>query len=387
MTDYYDELKLSSSLGTTELYQELSKLESLWRRREVTNPEKAAKMIALIVEAQKKFKDEQSRRDYDLQLDQSKRKFKQLDPNAERLQSFMEWRNKAVSFYDEKQYDLAKAALEKAFSYMPIDYEDSLFFNQAALIYVDNNDCNAAMDYINKAIIIDGDTPDYYLTKGLVFNTLADGQYVNFSDKQTFREKSEKMFLKAYELAARKNISGVHANAAGALALYYNLINDEARAETFAQEAVQYGDPWGNGQKVLDNIKRAQQEQRRREDEAREKAEQEQRNREKMGDLKIIVKGSINPLACADGSYFQFTIDGTPCKKLTITGGESSTIITLPSGAHKVSVQVYGYNNHMCTEPPTWSTLGHDFYIKAKAKTIMVVKRPALWSQPKISFL
>ena len=287
MTDYYEELKLSSSLGTTELYQELNKLESLWRRREVINPEKAAKMIALIVEAQKKFKDEQSRRDYDLQLDQSKRKFKQLDPNAERLQSFMEWRNKAVLFYDEKQYDLAKAALEKAFSYMPIDYEDSLFFNQAALIYVDNNDCNAAMDYINKAIIIDSDTPDYYLTKGLVFNTLADGQYVNFSDKQTFREKSEKMFLKAYELAARKNISVVRANAAGALAIYYSFINDESRAETFAQEAVQYGDTWGNGQKVLDIIKsrkeareKAQQEQQRREEEVRMRQEEENRRAE-----------------------------------------------------------------------------------------------------------
>ncbi len=40
-------------------------------------------------------------------------------------------------------------------------------------------------------------------------------------------------------------------------ALYYSFINDEARAETFAQEAVQYGDIWGNGQKVLDDIKRA----------------------------------------------------------------------------------------------------------------------------------
>lgn len=45
MTDYYVELKLSSSLSTAELYHELSKLESLWRRREVNNPEKAAKMI------------------------------------------------------------------------------------------------------------------------------------------------------------------------------------------------------------------------------------------------------------------------------------------------------------------------------------------------------
>ncbi len=51
----------------------------------------------------------------------------------------MEWRNKAVSFYGDRQYDLAQSALEKALSYMPVDYEDSFFFNQAALIYVDNH--------------------------------------------------------------------------------------------------------------------------------------------------------------------------------------------------------------------------------------------------------
>lgn len=284
MTNYYEELKLSSSLDTAALYRELSKLESLWRRREVTNPEKAAKMIALIVEAQEKFKDEQSRRAYDLLLDQSKRKFEQADPNTERLRSFMEWRKKAVSFNDEKQYDLAKSALDRALSYMPADYEDSLFFNQAALIYVDNNDGNAAIDSINKAIVIDSDIPDYYLTKGLAFTTLSNGRYVNIGDKQTFREKGEEMFLKARELAVRKNLSVVRANAAGALAFYYNSINDEARAETFAQEAVQYGDTWGNGQEVLDIIKKrkeerekARQEQQRREEEERRRQEESRR--------------------------------------------------------------------------------------------------------------
>ncbi len=86
MTDYYAELNLSTSLSTAALHQELGKLESLWRRREVTNPEKAAKMIALIVEAQDKFKDEQSRRDYDLQLDQSNRKPQQFDSSSGSLQ-------------------------------------------------------------------------------------------------------------------------------------------------------------------------------------------------------------------------------------------------------------------------------------------------------------
>lgn len=184
-------------------------------------------------------------------------------------------------------YDLAKSALDKAFSYMPADYEDSSFFNQAALIYVDNNDCNAAIDYINKAIIIDRDTPDYYLTKGLIFNTLTNRQYLNYSDKQTFHEKSKEMFLNAHELAARKDISVVRANAAGALALYYNFINDEARAETFVQEAVQYGDVWRNGQKVLDILKsrkaareKALQEQQRQEEETRRRQEEEKRRAE-----------------------------------------------------------------------------------------------------------
>lgn len=284
MTDYYDELQLSSDLNTETLRWELSKLESLWRRREVTNPEKAAKMIALIVEAHEIFKEEQSRRDYDLQLDQSKRKFKQFDSNAERLQSFMEWRNKAVSFYDEKQYDLAVTALNKALSYMPTDYEDSLFFNQAALIYNINNDCNVAMDYINKAIIIDSDVPDYYLTKGLVFNGLASCQDINSVDNMN---KCESMFLKAYNLAVQQNVRLTRANAAGALARYYEWNNNESKAETFAQEAVDYGETWGNGQKVLNIIKsrkqareKLQQEQQHREEEKRRRQEEEKRQDE-----------------------------------------------------------------------------------------------------------
>ena len=44
MVDYYTELKIDKSLGITDISKELIKLESTWRRRELTNPDKAAKV-------------------------------------------------------------------------------------------------------------------------------------------------------------------------------------------------------------------------------------------------------------------------------------------------------------------------------------------------------
>lgn len=51
MVDYYAELNIDSSLGVDEINKELSKLENTWKRRELTSPEKATKMLALIIDA------------------------------------------------------------------------------------------------------------------------------------------------------------------------------------------------------------------------------------------------------------------------------------------------------------------------------------------------
>jgi len=290
MVDYYAELSIDSNLGVDEINKELSRLENTWKRRELNNPEKATKMLALIIDAREVFKSINDKSRYDRELAESKQPANPADPNqqqkAEKMRAFSEWRDKAVSFHNDKQYDLAQAALESAFSYMPINYEDSFFYNQAALIYVDNNNASAAMDYVNKAIVIDSSNPDFYLTKGFVFNSFLCGQFFsNPDDRQKYITKSEEMFLKAYNMAAQQNVRLTQADAAGALAVYYlNIYNDESKAELFAQEAVSYGETMGNGSKVLQEIsdrRKAREERKQEELRQQEKArrEQEEENR------------------------------------------------------------------------------------------------------------
>lgn len=66
--NYYEALNLDRELSTVEINTELSKLETVWKRREITNPEKAAKMKALIIDARDVFKTDATRRLYDVSL-------------------------------------------------------------------------------------------------------------------------------------------------------------------------------------------------------------------------------------------------------------------------------------------------------------------------------
>ena len=68
VVNYYEALNLDRELSTVEINTELSKLETVWKRREITNPEKAAKMNALIIDARKVFKTDATRRVYDVSL-------------------------------------------------------------------------------------------------------------------------------------------------------------------------------------------------------------------------------------------------------------------------------------------------------------------------------
>ena len=68
VANYYEVLSLNRSLSTEEINTELSRLETIWKRSEITNPEKAAKMNALIIDARDVFKSDVTRRAYDISL-------------------------------------------------------------------------------------------------------------------------------------------------------------------------------------------------------------------------------------------------------------------------------------------------------------------------------
>lgn len=73
--------------------EELTRQESLWRHREVNQPEKSTKMLSLIFEARKIFANEDSRRKYDEALVKEGRPDGAADPSTAKKEEFQKYFN------------------------------------------------------------------------------------------------------------------------------------------------------------------------------------------------------------------------------------------------------------------------------------------------------
>ena len=291
MTNYYEELELNQSLGLDELKRELAQMESVWRRREINAPEKAARKLILIAEAREAFRTAESRAAYDRELALSKQKPVEADPNAERKKQFDKWYQDALSYDANGENDLAKTAIEKAMGFCNMDQEDASFYNTASVIYRKNKDFSSALNYANKAIIIDPANPFYYLTKGLAYSwKYADNSGKRYSDAAELKQASSNArtaFQSALSKAQSRNDNLNRARALGLLAFTYYYQNpvDAAAAENYATEAVRLGDDWGNASNVLDTIAARRSEMQKQEEERlrrqKEEAENERIRREK----------------------------------------------------------------------------------------------------------
>lgn len=270
MTNYYEELGLDRRKRIDEINADLSKLESTWKRREVTNPEKATTMLALIIQARKVFASDAARRTYDNDLDNSLKQPEQIDPNKERGESLKKWRDQASSYYASGQYDLAKVAVEKAISLSNVNGDDDSLFALAADIYKDNGDLQTAMSYINRAIVAAPEVSAYYLSKGLIYDQQASVamQQRGYGNPASFRAEARKMFQMADIKAEQSGDLANRARACGALAFSYYFQDpvDKQEGEDFANLAVKFGgDSWGNADKVLKEINAIREEERRKE--------------------------------------------------------------------------------------------------------------------------
>lgn len=289
MTDYYSELKLDKNLGVGELNSALNKLESTWRQREIRNPEKSMEMLVLIMQARKVFASEDLRKSYDAELKNNKtgdERQKQDDSNNE--DELRKWVETSRNYYSAGQYDLAKTAIENAFAIMSPDKDDDKIFSLAADIFRENGDFNSALNYINKAIVENPEIPDYYLSKGLIYDGQAAyaSQHFGFGNPSAFYNEARKMYLQAEQYAGNRSDSMCQARACGALAFsyYYQSPIDKEKGEKYANLALQYGgDSWGNADKVLLDIRRINEEnEKRHNEEERRKKEEERKIKEEQ---------------------------------------------------------------------------------------------------------
>lgn len=251
MTDYYKELGLERASGTAELNAQLDRQEKLWRRREVTVPEKAVKMLSVIAEARNAFQSDAARSQYEAALDGGEEQSGQHAGEP----SFLDvCKASAREHFENGEYEMAKSILENALPYVPPDCEDDGFFHLAALIYHQERDFKRALDGINMAIIINPAAAEHYITKGKILTELSFESNSSGIEHSPL-ERAVRQFQTAVEKAEASQNTAVKAEALGLLAEgMYSAPNPDYRlVEKLAMESVRLG---GNdAQRVLHNLK------------------------------------------------------------------------------------------------------------------------------------
>ena len=237
ITNYYEELNLSAEMSIEEIDGKLTQLETVWNQRLFNEPEKATKMLALVSEARDKFSTQEAKRQYDLLLfDNSKETALQ----EEQDEGYKKWSIQAEEYYNNKQYDLAKAAIQKALSFVGAT-EDVEVLSISAKILNCCGEYDRALEYINNAIVINPKSATLYLIKAEIFKEKNDiQQCINEYNSAT----------KVAEEQERGVVWGQFA--------YFLLhtVGEYVESKLCAEDAITYGDETGLGQKVLEELKK-----------------------------------------------------------------------------------------------------------------------------------
>lgn len=307
MVDYYAELNIDSSLGVDEINKELSKLENTWKRRELTSPEKATKMLALIIDAREAFKSTAAKSRYDRELAESRQQSKPVDPNQQRKDDIQRWRTDADTYYDRGEYDLAKIAVDRALALVTDSSDDDLY-SLAASVYMEVGEYNAALSFINNAIVSNPQNGLHYLVKAGIYGRSASALKFNdrFKSSQYYEEERKALQI-GLNVASSTGDTYAKGRLMGALAfsLYFEPDSDKARAEELAKEALALGENLGNAQKVMDAVNvqhRAEEEAARAQKEAEERAAREEQERIAAAENERKRKIYKEAMQLADGS-------------------------------------------------------------------------------------
>ena len=259
-TDHYAEWDIQQDAPLEKIQKKLRELYNDWVAKKVHFPKEALPKLVLLEEATTIFENEASRKQYDRDLAESKKKPISVDPNAERFASFQKWYADAKEYYGSRQYDLAKTAIEKALSFFNQDSDNPELFRTASMIYKDNHDFSFAMSYINKAIVAAPETASYDLDKF----TILESEELRLQ-KQSYNEREkiaqiisdEKNVL---ETAARKanQYNNQHDLATAydylAFVWYYKTGASPSTAEDYAKKALAIDNSQPNAIKVINDI-------------------------------------------------------------------------------------------------------------------------------------
>lgn len=205
--------------------------------------------------AKEVFATAESRAKYDQELADS---LKKSDPDGERKAKFEKWYGDAKKYYETKQYDLAKSAIERASQFKTAESEDSQFYMYAALIYSFVDSYSQALDYANQAIVLAPEFYEGYRIKADILERYLLSNKVSIQPLD--RSDLEKQLLNALHLMCDKAMKASVLDQAcigfGWLAfLHYNWsgCKDQIKAEEYALRSVSYGKNT-DAEKILNDI-------------------------------------------------------------------------------------------------------------------------------------
>ncbi len=273
MKNYYDLLGLTQNNSTDEIKKDLELLENDWNERRKSDPEQGVKMLSYIDEAKGIFSSEKSRKEYDDKLGGSP------DPSIKRKAEYLEKMDMAESILNESNPDvsLAEGYLDRAEQLL--DGEDARLYYLKSVACYKNKQYDEALRLINKAIPLEDDYR-YYAQKGLI-------EYFDPNNTETSMDVVLSAMEKARNGAKADSNMQEYGIYTGFIAgvLYFEYNDREKEAVEYANEAIENGDAWGNGKKVLDAIevkKKEKQEEVERRNQAKIKEEEEAERKRKQ---------------------------------------------------------------------------------------------------------
>lgn len=169
--NYYDELNLDRNSSVAEINRALNQLETTWKRREVNTPEKATKMLSLIIDARTVFKTEETKRKYDESFNN-----KLESTNDSKVSKYVDARNKALSFVESNQWDLAKLSVDTMLPYLDsvqLDKDEHIeAYKLAVKVYSKNGLYENVLETANKIIMTYPDELLGYTAKEIALRNL-----------------------------------------------------------------------------------------------------------------------------------------------------------------------------------------------------------------------
>lgn len=234
--NYYEELGLDPEMSIEEIGSKLDHLENVWNQRLINAPERANRILSIIREARETFLSPEAKSEYNRSLQETKKSIQ----DGERKKNFNRWYELARKYFEDQQDDLAKAAIDKAASYYDQADENATYLSYAADIYRMNKEYDAALRFVNEACLYEPDNWVHISVKGAIYNST--NQY----------DKAYGCFKKAIQIAYSNGDSVQECQSQGHLAsvLFYGL-NDIEGAQIAAKRAIELGDYWRLGQRIL----------------------------------------------------------------------------------------------------------------------------------------